>query len=187
MQLLGFSTPSPGKARRASPLTPRSRSACRRFSTPSPGKARRASPLTPRSRSALPSVQHPLTGQSPASLPAHTSLTLGFAVGSAPPHRAKPGEPPRSHLAHARLCRRFSTPSGGIATGASPLTPRSRSSGRRPASPPPQAHACGAAPSTEGRDPKAGPCGLLDRLTCRHARSEHPEKSARKKSLDILL
>jgi len=47
-------------------------------------------------------VQHPLRQQSCQSLPAHTRLAR-HAPGSAPPHRAKPAEPPCSSLASLAL------------------------------------------------------------------------------------
>ncbi len=115
-QLLGFSTPSTGKACRSLPAHPRFAQLLG-FSTPSSGKATGASPLT------LASLNY---------------------WGSAPPPVAKPPEPPRSPSlrsitgvqhplqwqshrslpAHPRFAQLlgFSTPSSGKATGASPLT-----------------------------------------------------------------
>ena len=114
-QLLGFSTPSSGKATGASPLTLASLNYW--GSAPPPVAKPPEPPRSPSLRS-ITGVQHPLQWQSHRSLPAHPRFAqlLGFSTpssgkatgaspltlaslnywGSAPPPVAKPPEPPRS-------------------------------------------------------------------------------------------
>ncbi len=100
------------------------------LSAPSSGKARRASCSALRMRSlSTAGAQRPLIGQSPTSLLLSASHALAFNCrGSAPPHRAKPDEPPAQRFACARFqLPGLSAPSSGKARRASCSALRMRS------------------------------------------------------------